>query len=98
MENNFKKHRFPQEIIRYTVMLYYRYCLSLRDVSEILLYRGIELSYELIRDWSNKFGPIFTHNISKKRSFKPGDKWHMDEVRVVINKEVYWLWRAKDLK
>lgn len=92
----YKRHRYPAEIIKYTVMLYYRFCLSLRDVSEILLYRGIDVSHETIREWSNKFGPIFAQNIDKKRSWCPGDKWHMDEVRIVMNGEVYWLWRAID--
>jgi putative transposase len=92
----YKRYRYPAEIIKYSVMLYYRFCLSLRDVSEILLYRGIDVSHETIREWSNKFGPIFMQNINKKRIWKPGDKWHMDEVRIVMNGEVYWLWRAID--
>ena len=92
----YKRHRFPKEIIKYAVMLYYRFSLSYRDIMEMLAYRGIIVSHEAIRYWCNKFGPIFAHNITKKRKWKPGDKWHIDEVRVVINKEVYWLWRAID--
>lgn len=45
----YKRHRFLKEIIIYTVMLYYRYTLSLRDISEILLYRNIEVSHKTIR-------------------------------------------------
>jgi|GEM_PF-3015852 len=41
----FKGHRFPREIISYAVWLYYRFSLSLRDVEELLAYRGIEASY-----------------------------------------------------
>ena len=36
----FKGHRFPREIISYAVWLYYRFSLSLRDVEELLAYRG----------------------------------------------------------
>ncbi|KIE04874.1 Integrase catalytic region [Candidatus Jidaibacter acanthamoeba] len=78
------------------VMLYHRYSLSLRDISEILLYRNIEVSHESIREWNKKFGSIIANNIGKKRSYIPGDKWHLDEMRVVIRREVFWLWRAID--
>ena len=60
-------------------------------LAEILLYRGIDVSYESIRAWNNKFSSTITTNIYKKRSYKPGDLWHMDEVRVTICGEVYWL-------
>ena len=92
----YKRHRYPREIIRYVVMLYHRYSLSLRDISEILLYRNIEVSHESIREWNKKFGSIIANNIGKKRSYIPGDKWHLDEMRVVIRREVFWLWRAID--
>ena len=92
----YKRHRYPSEIISYVVLLYYRYTLSLRDISEILLHRNIEVSYESIRAWSKKFGPIIAKNIRKKRAYKPGDKWHLDEMRVVIGGEIFWLWRAID--
>lgn len=92
----YKRHRFPKEIICYTVMLYCRYTLSLRDISEILLYRNIEVSHETIRFWVRKFGPIIARNICRKQCYKATDKWHLDEVRMVIGGEVFWLWRAID--
>jgi putative transposase len=58
--------------------------LSLRDVSELLLARGIILSYETIREWGIKFGNIFA-NETKHRAPRRGDKWHMDEMCVVMN-------------
>ena len=59
----YKRHRYPGEVIRYVVMLYYRYNLSLRDISEICLYRNIEISYEGIRYWIKKFGSVIANNI-----------------------------------
>jgi transposase-like protein len=47
----YKNHRFPGEIIRHGVWLYYRFTLSYRDVQELLLERGIDVSYEAIRCW-----------------------------------------------
>ena len=42
-------HRFPAEIIGYSVWVYHRYSLSFRDVEDLLAERGIIVSYETIR-------------------------------------------------
>jgi transposase-like protein len=47
--NRYKNHRFPAEIISHAVWLYLRFCLSYRDVEELLFARGIIVTYEAIR-------------------------------------------------
>ena len=69
-------YRFPQEIISHTVWLYHRFCLSLRDVEELLAERGIIVTYESIRQWCNHFGPEYTRDL-KKRSGCLGDDWYL---------------------
>ena len=54
----YKRHRFPAEIIQYTVWLYYRFNLSHRDIEDLLAERGITVSYETIRLWCIKFERI----------------------------------------
>src|SRR5467141_726663 len=54
--NHYKNHRFPAEIISHAVWLYFRFCLSFRDVEELLLERGVVVTYEAIRKWCRKFG------------------------------------------
>lgn len=66
--------------------------LSLRDIRELLLERDIDVSHETICSWPRYFGTLFAKRI-KKRLPRQGDKIHVDEMRVVINKEIYWLWR-----
>jgi len=56
---SFKRHRFPPDVIRYAVWLYYRFTMSLRDVEDLLAERGIDVTYETVRCWANKFGPAF---------------------------------------
>ena len=46
---SFKRHRFPADVIRQGVWLYFRFTLSLRDVEALLAHRGVEVSYETIR-------------------------------------------------
>jgi len=43
---SFKRHRFPPDVIRLAVWLYFRFTLSLRDVEEMLAQRGVEACYE----------------------------------------------------
>jgi putative transposase len=50
----YKGYHYPIEIIQHAVYLYHRFTVSLRDVEEILLYRGIVVSYETIREWGLK--------------------------------------------
>src|SRR6187401_509641 len=88
-------HRFPPELISYTVWLYFRFPLSLRMVEEMLAFRGIEVSHETIRQWGLKFGKEFA-NIVRRRLPRPGDKWHLDEVVLKIVGKKHYLWRAVD--
>ena len=50
----YRGYRFPSEIISHAVWLYYRFCLSFRDVEDLLAERGVIVSYETIRQWSRK--------------------------------------------
>ena len=46
---SFNPHRFPADVIRQAVWLYFRFTLSARDVEELLAQRGIEASREAVR-------------------------------------------------
>ena len=62
--------------------------------------RGIDISYETVRFWWNRFGPLFAAEIRKKRVSQmraySNWQWHLDEVFVKINGETHYLWRAVD--
>ncbi|TWG98242.1 putative transposase, partial [Ochrobactrum sp. J50] len=77
----FQRHRFPPQLIAHAVWLYLRFNLSLREVEEMLLERGIDVSYETVRRWIAKFGPQITRNL-RRRQARPGDVWYLDEVVV----------------
>jgi putative transposase len=95
--NSYKRHRFPAEVIVHAVWLYYRFPLSLRLVEEMLLERGIVVSYETIRRWAKKFGPAFACRLRRKPPSRD-DIWHLDEVVFTIAGKNHWLWRAVDQK
>jgi putative transposase len=91
----YRRHRFPAEIISHCVWLYFRFNLSYRDVEEMMRMRGITLSYETVRYWCLKFGQTFANGL-RRRSPRPGDRWHLDEVFLRINGRGHYLWRAVD--
>jgi putative transposase len=87
--------RFPAAVISCAVRWYHRFNLSLRDIEELLLERGVTVSYESVRNWCDRFGPQFAHRAKAARS-KTGSTWHLDEVFVKLRGEPYVLWRAVD--
>src|ERR1700704_185434 len=91
----YKGYRFPPEIISRCVWLYYRFGLSLRDVSELMLARGIEVSHEAIRLWTLRFGTEYARRLRRTRG-GCSNIWHLDELCLMINGERGWLWRAVD--
>jgi putative transposase len=56
---SYKGHRFPVEIIDHCVWLYFRFSLSFREVEELMLARGVVVSYETVRRWCDKFGHAY---------------------------------------
>jgi putative transposase len=93
--NTYKRHRFPPDIISYSVWLYYRFNLSHRDIEDLLAERGVTVSYETIRLWCIKFGAIYSRRL-KRRHRGYGDTFYIDEVFVKINGQQQYLWRAVD--
>src|SRR5919199_3056943 len=92
---SYARHQFPAEMIRDAVWLYLRFTLSFRDVEELLAERSIETSYESIRRWVGKFGPVFARNLRRLRP-RPASTWHLDEMVVTIQGRRMYLWRAVD--
>src|ERR1700681_3154715 len=88
-------YRCPPEIIQRAIWLYYRFTLSLRDVEELLAERGIEVTYETIRQWGTQFGPAIAQDLRSRRP-RPHSRWHMDEMFVSIGGKRMYLWRAVD--
>ncbi|WP_425992996.1 IS6 family transposase [Brevundimonas sp. TWP2-3-2] len=98
--NPFRYFDSSPEVIRTVVMMYVKYPLSLRNVEDLLTGRGIDICYETVRLWWNRFGPMFAAEIRRKRVQRMRAfthwRWHLDEVYVKINGEMHYLWRAVD--
>jgi putative transposase len=82
-------------VFGHAVWRYHRFVLSLRDVEELMLARGVMLTWEAIRCGCAKFGPGYATQLRRRRP-RPGDRWHVEEVLVKINGITHYLWRAVD--
>jgi putative transposase len=98
--NPFKGFHSSPDVIRLAVMLYIRFPLSLRNVEDLLHERGIDISHETVRFWWQRFGPMFSAEIKRKRVDRmrafSNWRWHLDEVFVKVNGKRRYLWRAVD--
>jgi putative transposase len=69
-------------------------------VEDFLHERVVDVSYEKIRFWWNRFGPMFASEIARKRRKQTLShsnwQWHFDYVFVKINGEWHYFWRAVD--
>jgi putative transposase len=95
----FRYFRTSPEVIRLAVTMYVRFPLSLRNVEDLLHERGIDISYETVRLWWHRFGPLFAFEIRKRRveGIRSSSwRWHLDEMFVRINGERHSLWRVVD--
>jgi putative transposase len=97
MENNKLYHgfRFPGEIISHAVWLYHKFILSYRDGEEILASRGIEVTYESIRQWCRYFGQANARKTRAKQTRFRGT-WYLDEMFIKIKGKPLYLWRVVD--
>jgi len=89
----------PSDVIAFVVFCRLRYRLTLRDLSEILALRGIEVSYEAVRDWETKLLPVMGDELRKRRHGKhrgPGTSWHVDETYLKVRDRWNYLYRAID--
>ena len=91
----YRRHRFPPQIISHALWLYHRFSLSFRDLEDLLAQRGVEVFCETVRRWCLKFGPGYAAR-ARRRQPRLGDIGHLDEVFIRTGGRQHDLWRAVD--
>ena len=100
MHNPFRYFNSSPEVIRFAVMLYVRYPLSLRQVEDILFERGIEICHETVRYGWNRFGPLFAAEIRTRRVHHGSYsnwRWHFNHQRHLNRRAIFKQARAAAL-
>ena len=88
--------QYPSDVIALVVLWRLRYKLSLRDLTEMFLIRGIVFSYEAVRDWEAKLTPALAEDLRRSRKGKVGRSWYVDETYIRVHGDWRYLYRAID--
>ena len=87
---------FPTDLVLLVVRWRLRYKLSLRDLAEMFLERGLTFTHEAVREWEERFAPLVMEALRKKRRGKSGPSWYVDETYVRVKGKWCYLYRAID--
>ena len=88
--------QYPSDVIALVVLWRLRYRLTLRDLSEMFLIRGIIFSHEAVREWEAKLAPLLADELRRRRRGKSGARgrrWHVDETYLKIGGR--WAYRKR---
>src|ERR1700753_2613595 len=88
--------QYPSDVIALVVLWRLRYKLSLRDLPEMFLIRGIVFSHEAVRDWETKLAPALAEGLRRRRCGKGGNSWYVDETYIKVHGHWRYLYRAID--
>src|SRR5918993_1372889 len=91
--------QYPSDVIALVVLWRLRYRLTLRDLSEMGLHRGIVFSHEAVREWEAKLAPVLAAELRRRRRGKGGAgrrSWFVDETYLKVRGRWAYLYRAID--
>ncbi|GHO63313.1 IS6 family transposase [Ktedonobacter sp. SOSP1-52] len=87
---------YPTDVVFLVVLWRLRYKLSLRDLAEMFLGRGVTFTHEAVREWERRFAPLLTEQLRIKRRGQAGQSWYVDETYVRVKGKWCYLYRAID--
>jgi transposase-like protein len=91
----FAGFRFPPEVILIAVRWYLRFCLSYRDIEELLVERGVEVDHVSVYRWVLRFTPLLA-DAARPCRHAVGDRWQVDETYVKVAGQWRYVYRAID--
>ncbi|GHP00388.1 hypothetical protein KSF_104350 [Reticulibacter mediterranei] len=87
---------YPTDVILLVVLWRLRYKLSLRDLAEMFLVRGLVFTHEAVREWEARFAPLLTDQLRTKRHGRAGKSWYVDETYIKVHGKWCYFYRAID--
>lgn len=92
----FNRVHDPPDVVCLVVLWRVRYKLSLRDLAEMFLERGVICTHEAVREWGAKLAPVLSETLRKQRRGKVGRSWYCDDTYLKVKGRGAYLYRAID--
>jgi transposase, IS6 family len=91
----FRRRHFEDHVIVLCVRWYLRYCLTLRDLEEMMMERGLAVDHSTIGRWVLRYAPELNKRI-RREIRTPNRSWRVDETYVRVGGVWTYLYRAVD--
>jgi transposase-like protein len=91
--------QYPSDVIALVVLWRLRYRLTLRDLAEMFLVRGLVFSHEAVREWEAKLAPALADQRRRRRHGRGGTRcrhWHVDETYLKVRGRWCYLYRVQE--
>jgi transposase-like protein len=88
--------QYPPDVICLVVLWRVRYKLSLRDLAEMFLDRGVVFTHKGVREWEAKLAPVLSETLRTQRRGRVGRSWYCDETYLKVKGRRMYLYRAID--
>ena len=92
----FNRVEYPPDVVCLVVLWRLRYKLSLRDLAEMVLDRGVVFTHETVREWEAKLAPQLREALRQHRRGRIGQSWYCDETYLKVKGRGVYLYRAID--
>ena len=91
----FRGRHFQDQLIVLCVRWYLRYCLTLRDLEELMAERHLQVDHSTIGRWVLRYGPELYDRIRREVRF-PNRSWRVDETLIKVAGQWKFLYRSLD--
>ena len=88
--------QYPTDVVCLVLLWRVSYKLSLRDLAEMFLERGVVFTHEAVREWETKLAPVLSETLRKHRRGQVGRGWYCDETYLKVKGRGVYLYRAID--
>ena len=92
----FNHLQYPTDVVCLVVLWRVQYKLSLRDLAEMFLERGLVFTHEAVREWESQLAPLVSETLRKHRRGRIGPSWYVDETFIKVKGRLVYLYRAID--
>ena len=73
---------YPTDLVLMVVRWRLRYCLSLRNLCEMMSERGFYFTHETVRLWEQRYAPLIIEHLRNRRRGQMGKSWYVDDTYI----------------